>query len=299
MAEQIKKVLITGATGFTGKFVVQNFLDDPEFDVSLFVRDKEKAGRLGFTEEKARIIEGSFEDTTSFAMACSGQDILINIASLGFDHGESIIKVSEKEGIKKAVFVSTTAIFTKLNPASKQVRIAAEKMIEESALDYVIVRPTMIFGTPDDRNICRLIRFVKKFPVVPIAGPGTYLMQPVFVKDLAEVIYNIVKSGKFTRKAYNVSGEKEYPFNELIDIIARLLRKKIIKLHVPQNLMRFLFGVYESVCSNPRVKVEQLDRLNEDKKFSYEEIKADFGYSPHTLKEVLKAEIDEIYSREL
>ncbi len=298
MPENRRKVLITGATGFTGEFVVKKFLNDPGFDVAIFVRDVNKASRLGFTNENVKICEGSFEEENSLLNACNGKDTLINIASLGFGHGAIILKACNEAGIRNAIFISTTSVFTKLNPSSKKVRFASEKLIFESSLNYVIIRPTMIFGTKNDRNICRLIKFIKKYPILPIAGPGTSLIQPVFVKDLAEVIYYIARNKLFTGKAYNISGERPYSFNELVDIISQILNKNIIKLHIPLGLMKFVFKVYESVSPNPIIKVEQLVRLNEDKSFSHEEARAAFNYYPHNLIGIIKKEVGDIFAKE-
>lgn len=289
------KVIITGGTGFTGKFVVQKFIDDPAFDVSLLVRDGQKAADLGLCRAGVQVYRGSFEETEKLYAAFQGNDILVNIASLGFGHCTEILAAAKKADISKAVFVSTTSVFTKLNPASKSIRLAAEKLIAESGIAYTIVRPTMIFGTKDDRNICRLIKYINKIPILPVAGPGNSLIQPVFVEDLASALYEIVKQDKFDSKAYNISGKTVCTFNELADTISKLLAKKLVKVHVPLGPMLLLFGLYEKVSASPKIKAEQLIRLNEDKAFSHEAASQDFGYAPHALEEVLQREINDIF----
>ena len=73
-----------------------------------------------------------------------------------------------------------------MNAKSKKVRLAAENTIETSGLKYTILRPTMIYGSPRDRNMWRLIRFMRYSPIVPIFGDGNYLQQPIFVGDVAQ-----------------------------------------------------------------------------------------------------------------
>ena len=290
-------VIITGGTGFTGKFVVRKFIDDPDFDVSLLVRDEQKAADLGFCRAGAQIYTGSFEEKKRLEAAFQGKEILVNIASLGFGHCPAILAAAKTANISKAVFVSTTSVFTKLNPASKSIRLAAEKSISESGMAYTIVRPTMIYGTKDDRNICRLIKYMSKFRILPVAGSGNSLLQPVFVEDLASAIYEIVKQKKFDSKAYNISGKTVCTFNELVDTISKLLSKKVVKVHVPLRPMIILFGFYEKISARPKIKAEQLIRLNEDKAFSYEDAGRDFGYAPQALEEVLRREIDDIFGQ--
>ena len=48
-----------------------------------------------------------------------------------------------------------------------------------------IVRPTMIYGTPGDRNMIRLVEWINRWPVLPVFGDSRSLQQPVHVKDVA------------------------------------------------------------------------------------------------------------------
>ncbi len=107
-----------------------------------------------------------------------GADALVNIASLGFGHAGSVIQATKEAGIRRAIFISTTAIYTQLDAKSKSIRLAAEQAIQTSGLEYTILRPTMIYGSRRDRNMWRLIRFLRVSPVAPVFGDGNYLQQP-------------------------------------------------------------------------------------------------------------------------
>lgn len=87
------------------------------------------------------------------------KEVLINIASLCFGHAPNIVNVCEEMNVKRAIFVSTTGMFTKLNPDSKGIRLEVERLIKESNLDYTIIRPTMIYVTRTDRNMRRLVKY--------------------------------------------------------------------------------------------------------------------------------------------
>src|SRR5439155_25711459 len=109
-------------------------------------------------------------DSVDAVFAASQAEALVNLASLGFGHAPTIVAAAEEAGLRRAVFVSTTAIFTTLEARSKAVRQAAEDTVTASSLHWTIVRPTMIYGGPDDRNMARLLQLLRRFPVVPLPG---------------------------------------------------------------------------------------------------------------------------------
>ncbi|MFB4167258.1 SDR family oxidoreductase [Virgibacillus sp. JSM 102003] len=283
-------ILLTGATGFLGEFVLEELVNRGH-EVTCFVRKTSNLEKI--KRENVNYVYGELDDYKSICEALKGKETLINIASLGFGHAPSIINACEEIGVKRSIFVSTTGIFTKLNPDSKGVRLEAEKLIKESNLDYTIIRPTMIYGTSKDRNMWRLVKVLKKVPVLPILGSGSYLQQPVYVKDLATAIVSAYEKPVSIKKVYNISGAKALTYNEVVDITGETLGKKVLRLHIPMKLSYNLLKIYEKVSKNPKLKAEQVLRLNENKDFSYEEAKQDLGYNPLSFNEGIKLELTE------
>jgi len=95
-------------------------------------------------------------------------------------------------------------------------------------------------------------------------------------------------------KEYNVPGADALTYNGVVDTTARLLGRRVLKVHVPLRLAVAALRLYGRLARNPRLHAEQARRLNEDKDFSYEEIKADLGYAPRTFAEGMASEIEEI-----
>ncbi|MBT2689219.1 NAD(P)H-binding protein [Bacillus sp. ISL-47] len=282
-------ILLTGATGFLGEFVLEELVQRGH-EITCLVRktsNLDKIKRLNVS-----YVYGELDDYESICVALKGKNALINIASLGFGHAPNIVSACEKAGVKRSIFVSTTGIFTKLNPDSKGIRLAAEKLIKESSLDYTIIRPTMIYGTSKDRNMWRLVKYLKRLPVLPVLGSGNYLQQPVYVKDLANVIINAYEKDISIKKAYNVSGAAPLTYNEVVDVTGNALGKKVVKVHIPMKLSYNLLKTYEKIAKKPKLKAEQVLRLNENKDFSFEDAKKDLGYNPLSFEEGIKLEIE-------
>jgi len=281
------KIFVTGATGFTGSRVVPLLLKEGHQVRCLY---RPSSDRSFLPQPEIEWVTGDLSDSESLSKAMQGTDALINIASLGFGHADSIITAAKNAGIKRAIFISTTAIFTKLNAKSKKVRVAAELTIESSGLKYTILRPTMIYGSPRDRNMWRLIRLMKISPIVPIFGDGKYLQQPIFVDDVAQAVVSCLTNDKTIGKSYNIAGKQALTYNQVIDTIAKQMNKRIWKIHIPSKPVVGLLTLFEKIRIPFPIKAEQVLRLNEDKAFSYEEASRDFGFSPRSFEEGIKIE---------
>jgi nucleoside-diphosphate-sugar epimerase len=287
------KIFVTGATGFTGSRVVPLLLKNG-FEVRCLYRAaSDRAPLLSFVSAQDDIewASGDVSDTESLTSAMQGMDALVNIASLGFGHADSILRAAKDTGIKRAIFISTTAIFTQLNASSRKVRVAAELAIETSGLNYTILRPTMIYGSPRDRNMWRLIRFMRLSPIVPVFGDGKYLQQPIHVDDVAAAVLGCLKADATIGRSYNIAGKAPLTYNEVIDTLAKAMNRRVWKLHIPSKPVVGLLKLFEKMHIPFPVKAEQVLRLNENKDFSYAEAGKDFGFSPLSFEEGVRLEL--------
>lgn len=283
------KIFVTGATGFTGSRVIPLLLKSG-YEVRCLYR--ESSDRSPLSQPEIEWATGDLSNPESLSSAMQGTDVLVNIASLGFGHAENIINSAKSVGIKRAIFISTTAIFTKLNAKSKSVRMQAESTIQSSGLEFTILRPTMIYGSERDRNMWRLIRFMKVSPIIPIFGDGKYLQQPIFVDDVAQAVVSCLSNKNTVGKSYNIAGKHPLTYNAVIDTIADKLNKRIWKIHIPAKPVVTLLNLFEKIRLPFPIKAEQVLRLNENKDFSYSEAERDFGFNPCSFEEGIGLEIE-------
>jgi uncharacterized protein YbjT (DUF2867 family) len=285
------KVFVTGGTGFTGSHVVPLLLKNG-YEVRCLYRSRSDRSVLPDPQVEWRL--GDLSNSQALSAAMRGTDALVNVASLGFSHADSIVRAARGAGIQRAVFVSTTAIFTQLNAKSKQVRLAAERAIEASGLKYTILRPTMIYGSPRDRNMWRLIQFMRYSPVMPVFGDGNSLQQPIYVGNVAQAIVSCLCNDQTIGKSYNIAGKSPLAYNEVIDIVSRQMKKRVWKLHVPSSPVVRLLKFVERLHVPLPIKAEQVLRLNENKNFNYETAEREFGFSPLAFEEGIALELDSV-----
>ncbi|HWP44274.1 MAG TPA: NAD(P)H-binding protein, partial [Blastocatellia bacterium] len=289
-----RNILVTGATGFTGRQVVP-LLVERYRTVACLVRRSSNCAAIDLPG--VTLLEGDLEDRASLERALQGKDTLVSIAYLvgRTEHGprlaKNIVGACRVAGVKRAVFVSSASIFTTLSAPAKEAKLAAEDVVINSGLDYTILRPTMIYGGPGDRNMIRLIRFLQRYPVVFVPGDGEGLQQPVHVEDLAKAIADCLEVEATFGKAYNLSGACPITFNEIVDQSCLALGVKRIKVHLPLGLALLAARLLNMTRRRGWIKEEQLLRLNEDKSIDHSEARRDFGFSPRSFLEGISREV--------
>jgi len=283
------KVFLTGGTGFTGCHVVALLLKNG-IQLRCLYRPTRDRSTLLHEQPEIEWILGDVSDAEALSVAMQGTDALVSLTSLGFGHADSIIRAAKNAGIDRAIFMSTSAIFTRLNAKSKKARLDAEHAIESSGLKYTILRPTMIYGTPRDRNMWRLIRFMRYSPVVPVFGDGSRLQQPIHVDDVAQAVLKCLASEKAICKSYNLAGKHPLTYNQVIDTIAAQMNRRAWKFHIPYPPVVAVLKFLEKLHLSLPIRAEQVLRLNEDKDFSYEQAERDFGFCPLSFEEGIRME---------
>ena len=289
------RVLVTGGTGFVGRRTVP-LLVRSGLDVVGLARSDGAADQL--EAMGSAVVRGDLDDADGVAEAFerAGATQLVNIASLGFGHAEAIVNAAERSGTDRAVFVSTTAIFTKLNAGSKTVRMAAEETIRGSRLAYTIIRPTMIYGAPDDRNLARLLTLLTKTRVIPLPGKGR-LQQPVHVEDVAAALVAALGTAESIGRAYDTAGPEPMTFGDLVAESATAMCRRVLTVPVPLRPVVGVTRMYERRAATPRLKAEQFERLGEDKSFDISPAVADLGYRPRPFSVGIRDEAEMMLAR--
>jgi NADH dehydrogenase len=120
----------------------------------------------------------------------------------------------------------------------------ADEYVRASGLTYTIFRPSVIYG-PHDQSINLLARQLRACPILPVMGGGLYQMQPVPVTTVAQAFALALELPKTENRVYEVGGPAPLTFNEIIDTLAAVLRRKVYKVHLPVwpvRLAAWLFG---------------------------------------------------------
>lgn len=284
-------ILVTGLTGFTGRHVLD-----------LLIRQKRAFRALVRRPDSIRlpadsggsILLGDVLDPAIYRKALEGCDGIINLVSFGVGHVPLLLEEVRKAGVRRIMLIGTTAMFTTLNAASKAIRIQTEESIVRSGLDWTILRPTMIYGARGDRNFERLIRAIRRFRIHPVMGRGDRLMQPIHVHDLSRGILDAYSCTATHGRAFNLSGRDAVTYRGAVGIIARMMGVRPLLVPVPLGAALWAVTLASRIPGLPKIKREQVLRLNENKAFSHQEAADVWGFTPVSFESGIRSELQDL-----
>jgi uncharacterized protein YbjT (DUF2867 family) len=185
--------VVTGAFGFTGRFIARRLLalDRP------FKTLTNHPGRPGTDDIKIEVDPLQFSDRAALVESLRGADVLYNTYWVRFRHDRVnfgtavantriLLGAAKEAGVRRIVHISVS------NPSEDSPldyyagKARTERAVRELGLSWAIVRPTLVFGAGDIliNNIAWLLR---RMPVFVAAGRGDYRVQPVSGEDVAEI----------------------------------------------------------------------------------------------------------------
>lgn len=172
----------------------------------------------------------------------------------------AIVTATQQAGVKRYLHMSANGTAKEAQSAYHKTKWLAEKVVRQSALDWTIFRPSLIYGT-EDQFISLLASLIQKLPLVPVIGTGEYQMQPVNVDVLVKGFAVAIKNSTAIGKTYHCGGQDCISYNQLLDLVGSALGKKQVrKLHQPLSLMRPLVSVLQHLSFFP-ITADQLQML--------------------------------------
>ena len=100
-------------------------------------------------------------------------------------------------------------------------------------------------------------------PALPLIGGGTSLIQPVYVKDVAEGVARILKRGGTAGQTFEFGGPEVKTFRELMELVLRETARTRLLLPVPVFVAKLISYVTQFI-PNPPLTPDQVRLLGED-----------------------------------
>ena len=271
-------ILITGFTGNTGSFVLSKLLNSYESTEIIGLTRSENYRN----EHDINVVIGELSQPKSINKIFNENKIsgIIHIANIKYS--PLIMEMASQYKVRRVVLVHTTGVYSKYREYSKLYKEIESEIMNKvyPETSYVIVRPTMIYGNERDYNMHKLIKFLDRYPVFPVFGDGSALMQPVHVEDLADAIIVAFQNTAIQNEDYNLSGGSVIEYKKILSIITNELRKKVFTVHIPMKMAIIAAEIYNKTFSKAILTVQQVERLQEDKAYSNNKAKKMLNFNP-------------------
>ena len=263
-------ILVAGGTGLVGSAAVRHLLSRGE-QVAVLGRDAAKIRRM-FEGVEPR--QADVQDPASLQQAMQGIDVVVNAVQIptspievprkGWTFEETDYKgtvnqveASKAAGVRRFVYVSGVGAAEGAEKHWFRFKHQAERHLQASGLEWVVVRPTWVFG-PGDHSLNRLLGFTKFLPFLPFFGDGKQDMQPVFVEDVGAVLADAATRPEAANQLFELGGPEVMSMNDVLKTGMDVAGRKRPILHQPMFVGK-LAGTLAGVLPTPPLSADAVE----------------------------------------
>jgi uncharacterized protein YbjT (DUF2867 family) len=235
------KVLVTGGTGFVGRNLCAE-LHDRGHDVTAMNRSPDD----DTVPDGVDTVVGDVTAYDSIEAAFEGIDAVVNLVALSplfkpkggygrhFDvhlgGTENCVRAAEEHDVDRYVQMSALGADPNANTAYIQAKGEADEVVRNSALDWTIFQPSVIFG-----ENAEFLSFTKKLTpplVAGLPGGGKSRFQPIWIQDLVAIMADGLEDDDHVGQTYEIGGPEVLTLKQ----VAKRVRSTVLILPIPMPL---------------------------------------------------------------
>lgn len=275
-------IAIIGSSGELGFRLVRRLSEHHQ--IKCIVRNLNKKDFGQFKNIELYQVDG-IDDIEKLSLVIDGVDVVINASYIWFAEKINQAIYNTKVKPKHIIFTGSQSIFTNLLTQGAKIKKDADDYVHQKFLySWTIIRPTMIFGHSNDKNVSKLTKTLKKIPIMPLIGNGNALIQPVYIEDIVTAYEIALLNEKFFNKAFNIASAYPVSNKSLFKMIASKLEKRVIFIPLSPNIISLIIKVL-SLFKYKIISQGQVQRFQENKDVDLTEFISYFGFTPHTVEQ--------------
>ena len=318
------RVLVTGATGFTGAHLARA-LTDRRYQVRALVRSRGPATEA-LQSQGVELIEGDLRDRRALDAAAAGVDVVYHIAAIYRQAGlpddayravnataaQQIVEAAAQGGAKRVVHCSTVGVHGDVErpPANEDAplkpgdiyqvtKLEGERLArqagERANVEVTIARPSGIYG-PGDRRLLKLFRGVARRRWVTL-GRGEIYYHLTYIDDLVQGFIRCGEQPAAANRTYILAGGEVTTLNALVALVADAAGVPAPRLHVPVWPVWIAGAACEALCApfgiEPPLYRRRVDFFTKSRAFDISRARAEIGFAPDvTLRDGLRRTIE-------
>ena len=159
---------------------------------------------------------------------------------LAVENTGTLFEAAKSAGVGRIVHFSVTNVSSGSGLPYFRGKAQVEAMLVDLGVPYAIIRPTLVFGV-GDLLLNNMAWALRRFPVFPVYGNGDYLVQPIYVEDLAA---QAVEAGSQSKNSVaDAAGPDTFSFEGLLRLLASSMGVRRWFLHTPARVGLSLTGL--------------------------------------------------------
>jgi nucleoside-diphosphate-sugar epimerase len=246
------KILLTGASSGIGTLLIKRLLDCADLEVKAMIH------RSFVNISGCEVRQGDLNNPDLLNRAVDGVDTVIHMAALTSSVQESeyfrvnvtgtqnLMDACVLKGVNRIIYISSRAASPDGGGYSRS-KLEAEECIKNSGLQWLILRPSEVYGQGAGDTINQLIQWVQRYPLVPVVGKGQAKLSPVYIDDVLSAMERTILDNELEGETILLAGPEELTFDELVDRISKYFGVWRFKLHLPARLVKFSAKVLTSL----------------------------------------------------
>ncbi len=293
-----KKVVLIGGSGFVGSAIASR-LGSAGIRTLIPTRRRSRAAAL-LPLPLAEVVEADVHDPATLTRLCAGADAVVSLVGIlhsrsgspyGADFARAHVELPQKivdacrnAGVGRLLHVSALGADASGPSEYQRSKAAGEAAIRAAGpqTGWTILRPSVIFGR-DDRFLNLFAELARTLPVLPLAGAHARF-QPVYVEDVAEVVWRCLCSEDSVGRTYELAGPTVYTLSQLVQYVAQLLGRSCRIIALPEGLAMMQAALME-LAPQPLMSRDNVRSMRADNVASGAPLP--FGLPPTALESVV------------
>jgi nucleoside-diphosphate-sugar epimerase len=283
-------ILVTGGTGFIGSALVRNLVNQG-FDIRLLIRPSKRSPRIP-RSIPVQVAVSSLKDEKGLKAALKDVEVIYHLAGsesqgvnadlegVDIKGTQALLEAAQSQKVKRFFFLSYLgAERSSAYPVLKAKGIM-EGIIRKGKLPYTIFRTTIVYG-PGDQFTTALAKMIRNFPVlVPMAGNGRVLVQPIWVEDLVTCMVMSLYNDAPGSHQIDLGGGEYLTYKQVVQQICKKMKSHKIMTPFSPPFLRSLSINLQQILHFSLIPVFLLDYLATEHICALDRMPLQFGLIP-------------------